>query len=212
MARTKSPSQNDHEYYIWEDYLADGGKEAVFGTAPAEVAAGRVRFDAGVKITSPVADVFRMAMPVKLSGKTLTDNLLTYAQWALICSNKLKTLMERIGVDNIDWYPLVLDNEATGAQVNGYFIGNIVGTVDCVDWSKAVIDDDEAFFGRLWIDPARAKGHRMFRLAGYEHHVVVDRTVKEAVERESISGLAVRPANGYRDEGFEGEDEDEDAE
>jgi len=150
-----------------------------------------------------------MTIPRELADKTLTDNVLTYAEWALICSHKLKGVLDRAGADNVDWYPLILDNESTGEQIRGYWLGNVVGLLDCVDWSKAVIDEDDAFFGRLWIDPSKAKGHLIFRIAGYEHHLVVHKSIKEAIEREQITGVSLPPANGYRDEGFEDEEEEE---
>jgi hypothetical protein len=211
MAAADPKASSRHDYFIWEDLLSDSTREAVLGTVPAEVAGGAIRFDAGVRIGSPTPAAFRMPIPAAQAEKTLTDNVLTYGEWALICSAKLKNVLDRAGVDNVDWYPLVLDNQSTGGEVSGYWLGNVVGVVDCVDWSKAVMDEDETFFGRLWIDPAKAKGHLIFRIAGYEHHLVAHRTIKEAVERESITGLTLTPANGYRDEGFD-DDEEEDEE
>jgi uncharacterized protein DUF1629 len=211
-SNSKASSSLGHEYFIWEDVLSDSTREAVLGTAPPEVTGGAVRFDTGLRIMSPMPAALRMPVPAAQASKELTDNVLTYGEWALICSDKLKSVLDRTGIDNVDWYPLVLDFQPTGREVHGYWLGNVVGVIDCVDWSKAVIDEDEAFFGRLWIDPAKAKDLLMFRVAGYEHHLVVHRTVKEAVERESISGVTMTPANGYRDEGFEDEEDENEEE
>jgi Immunity protein family (Imm11) len=204
-----SPKDRRDEYYVWEDLLVDSAKEAVLGTVPPEVASGAVRFDTGARIASSLPAVLRMAIPPALSGMVLTDNVLTYGEWALICSHKLKEVLDGVGVDNVDWYPLILDNQSTGEQIRGYWLGNVIGVLDCVDWDKTVIDEDEAFFGKLWIDPAKTKGHLIFRIADYEHHLVVHRAIKEAVEREQITGVTMSPANGYRDEGFEDEEEEE---
>ncbi|MFO0607167.1 MAG: hypothetical protein U0324_28655 [Polyangiales bacterium] len=107
------------------------------------------------------------------------------------------------GVDNLDAYPAVIVGEETGLELRGYSAVNLVGLVRAASpagtaygpgTASRLLDAD---IDALAIDPARAMGLLMFRLAECVTGVVVHDSVRRAVEarREFRDVRFVEPAD-----------------
>jgi len=188
-------------YHLWRDRLIDSSREVVLADVPREVTDGRMRFDTGQPVDLSLTSSLTVTIGAEVRGSELTDNVLTYGGWALIVSERLRNALDACGTQNVQWFPLSILDERNGRVHEGFWVGNVVGLVNCVDASKAVLDEDGIFFRRLWIDPAKAHGLNIFRLAEFEHHVLVHHSIKESIERGGFTGLAFPDANGFRDEG-----------
>lgn len=99
------------------------------------------------------------------------------------------------GVDNLQLFPAVMRDPATGAEHKNYKAFNIVGVVSAADISNSVlmgtsdatmIDVD---FESLAIDETKAVPFRMFRLAESVNAIIVDDAVKREVKRRDIPGM-----------------------
>ncbi|MFO0648023.1 MAG: hypothetical protein U0326_17420 [Polyangiales bacterium] len=98
----------------------------------------------------------------------------------------LRALLD-CGVDNLEWYDVALVDPASGARHTHYKAVNVIGAVRCADlarsqytaYGEALVDTD---FDSLTIDPARALGLKMFRLAECVTGVVVHESVKRHLE------------------------------
>jgi hypothetical protein len=92
------------------------------------------------------------------------------------------------GVDNIDSYPIVITNRVTGEEITGYSAINIIGLVRAADVTRTVFSPDnpsrliDADIDALTIDPSRASGLLLFRLAEAVTGVVVHGKIKDAIE------------------------------
>jgi hypothetical protein len=87
-----------------------------------------------------------------------------------------------------------------------FSIVNVLDEVDCVDESRSEFTKwepgnearpDKAgqyqSFTRLTIDPARAKGHDLFRLKGWHMALIVSSATKRAIEEYGAAGSQFRP-------------------
>ncbi|WP_437498721.1 hypothetical protein [Sorangium sp. So ce1099] len=107
------------------------------------------------------------------------------------------------GVDNLQTYRTSIVDPRSGEICRDYLAVNVVGLVAAADLGKSVyqahsdpplIDSD---FDSLVIDPARASGLLMFRLAECVSGVVVHRRVKEALEARGGFGLTFVPPQAW---------------
>lgn len=187
------------EYFLWRDNLTDSNVQAVLADVPVEFSKSGVRFDAGVQLRDLPELPLRLRLGAESTGRELTDNVLTYGRWAIVCSQRLRTVLEHVGVANIQWFPALIEDSISGMAHSPFWIGNVVGRVDCVDWSRARLDDLEVYFEPLWIDESKVHGLKMFRQAEYEHHLLVDESVRDALVNAGVSGVKFTPANGFVD-------------
>jgi hypothetical protein len=103
------------------------------------------------------------------------------------------------GVDNLDLYRARIADPRTGSLCEEYLAINIVGLVTAADLSKssyvaynnsALIDTD---FDALSIEPSRASGLLMFRLAECSTGVVVHRSIKPHIEAHARNPDMIAP-------------------
>ncbi|WNG21770.1 hypothetical protein F0U63_02410 [Cystobacter fuscus] len=110
-------------------------------------------------------------------------------------SQRLKELLERLGVDAVQFFPVqVLSHSAP------WFALNATRVVECIDESRCLrverwTPEDGApervgeyrVVERMRIDPSRVSGTRLFRTWGWPV-LVVSEDLKQAMEKEGISG------------------------
>lgn len=134
---------------------------------------------------------------------THSDELLDFYNIdALLMPRRLFEALREAGVDNIDAYETLIRNPDSGFETRDYIAGNLIGLVAAADLgaSKVVggsadhmLDTD---FDSVKIDPAKAKGLLMFRLAENTSAVVVHRKIKEFLEARDFTQLSfIEPEN-----------------
>lgn len=127
----------------------------------------------------------------KTHGLALSD----YYPGARVMSNRLIDTLRASGVDNLQTFPAEITNGLTGEIIRDFSVVNIVGMTSAADLtgSVALPVADVQHFERLRIDPTRAKGLLMFRLAESRRDVIVADNVAEAIRAGSFTDLALEP-------------------
>lgn len=120
----------------------------------------------------------------------------------LMRSDLLDALREA-GVDNIDDYAATVRETRTGRKHTNYRVINIVGTLAAADLAASDVDPStfdgrlliDAFFRRLQLNAAAAKGALFFRLAEKVSAILVHTNIRHhLVERDIESLVFVHPA------------------
>ena len=131
--------------------------------------------------------------PTKLSDMILTQFELP------ILSPRAVSVLEKLGADNIQYFPVTIKNWQTGDLEKSYRIANIVGLVNCLDKKHATFNtfpEDENKISwlqqyRILEDKIPVKGRKtplVFRLGEFPFHVLAHKSVKTAFEKERITG------------------------
>ncbi|RKG99963.1 hypothetical protein D7V97_30950 [Corallococcus sp. CA053C] len=116
------------------------------------------------------------------------------------CSRRMRERLEAVGVDNIDYHPVEMVDEATGKHIDKYFAMNVLGRIVCMDRQRSQFTEWRKRIARiqsLVLDPAAIQGMRVFRMNEYPDVIVVDGDVAEALR--GLPGVALRPAEGWSD-------------
>lgn len=109
--------------------------------------------------------------------------------------DKMVAALHAAGVDNIDVYDALVVHPVKGREWKDYKAVNIIGRVAAVDLTKSVFDPGEplrmvaAKFEKLVLDPAKARGLLMFRLAEKLSAIIVHESVKKQIEAHRIGPL-----------------------
>jgi len=191
-------------YYVWETRVRRP-TDLVVEQYPPAFKEHRLRLMAGRRIMRPLPEL--KVEVAAAPGCTLTDDLVIRKRRCLVHSNRLVDTLRRAGVDCIDYYPSLLVNEATGQAMARYQVANILDVIHCLDFEGSELDIDDEEPSEIWtIERMKLLEDRlgdslMFRLGERRKTVIVHESVKEAVEREGLSGPVFLPAEGYREYG-----------
>ena len=114
--------------------------------------------------------------------------------------NKLLEELKKLGVDNLELFPVDLENPE-GEIVQKYSLVNIIGMLDAVDQGKSELVP-RAVGGRpdlksFKIDAKKARGHHMFRIPEVPTLVIIDEKVKAGLSAVKPPGALMRPTESY---------------
>lgn len=120
----------------------------------------------------------------------------------LVMSRRLEKAVREAGVDNMDVYETIIRHPETGFETKDYVLVNILGLVAAADLAKSnvvggsrgnLLDTD---FDGVEIDPNKAHGLLMFRLAESTNAIVVHESVKDVLLEKGFDMLEfVEPKN-----------------
>lgn len=117
--------------------------------------------------------------------------------------NRMVAALHSAGVDNIAVYDALVVHPVKGREWKDYKAVNIIGRVAAADLTKSVVDPAEplkmvaAKFDKLVLDPAKAHGLLMFRLAEKLSAIVVHEKVKQQIEADRIGPLGFIPPEDW---------------
>lgn len=160
-----------------------------------------VLFDVGARLEIDIP-VFDFVMDEECQGELL-DYVWTNLRGITI-SSKFKSVLESVGIDNVDYYPVRIVNEVTGETSSDYFVANIVGIIPCMDMKNSKYKNILAFpdkirsIQELHIDYSKIDGDKLFRLAELKTAIIIaHESLKIAAEEAKLSGVTFSPAEGY---------------
>lgn len=119
----------------------------------------------------------------------------------LLVSPALRRALDGAGVDNVQYFPAQLRMEYAEEVVAEYWAANVVGAVACaVAYDDALPPEPAPPLGPappFRIDPARARGLDLFRLAEDRQLLVVSARVAEAIRAAGLRGLVLQDPAQY---------------
>jgi len=147
----------------------------------------------GKKIESP--GILRLP----LSGGDLRGDIM--GSLLTLFSDTLKDAMIQFGIDNIDYFPIELEDPTAHEIETGYWLANIAGSISCVDLSRStIIPRPSGAKGRLqsfYIDPQQAEGFHVFRLAEQPTLIIIDQDLREYLASLPLYGVRMRHTRVY---------------
>lgn len=187
-------------YWILSNELADEDRDADLRGAFTTSSGRDVSFDDGVSVAAAVAHA-SYTLTAPLRGR-LCDHLGAGEIPGPVFSDRLCSLLQDLGITNLEYVPLTLADPFAGTTRTGYRIANVIGVVDCIDRQASELelfdDGDIEFIDRLVLDPARIpSGLDIFRLAGRTTLVIVSRRLKDAIADAGMTGCVFYRPEDY---------------
>jgi hypothetical protein len=114
--------------------------------------------------------------------------------------NMLCEELTKLGVDNVEYFPVDLENPE-GVIEKKYSLVNIIGLVDAVDKSNSVIEPratgTRGDLKSFKIDPAAARGLRIFRIPEVPSLIIIDETLQAALNAFEPAGAWMLPTGEF---------------
>lgn len=115
-------------------------------------------------------------------------------------SPKMKVALDESGVDNIDYYPVVLVDSQTKENLREYWLAVVKDVVACIDEAKSEFREnifEKIVLSRFSIDPKRTKGLSLLRLHNIPGLIIIDEKLKEKLSSHSLEGVSIKPTDEY---------------
>jgi len=185
-------SESEAKYWVWLNKRSSPEEEKLHGVPPA-IRRRRLRFDQG-KLMNVDLNGLSIARRADRIG-VLTDNLLAPGTRGLLFSRRLRELLAYVGVDNIQYFPIRIDNPVTGTFSEDYQLANIVGLVSCIDIERSDLkmnpDDGSKIdsIDSLVLKEENMHDFKLFRAAEYFPIIIARHDVRQACLDAGISGI-----------------------
>ena len=124
----------------------------------------------------------------------LTDNIPAYGTKGLLINENVKSVLESLEVSNVQYFRTRLTNQSTGEVLEPFWIANIIGRIDCIDYDRSDIEYDDhqeiKFINSLVLKSLpRSSQEHILRLTGFLPAMVITDTLKNALEKAKITGF-----------------------
>lgn len=114
-----------------------------------------------------------------------------------LVSSNIKEILEQLEVENLQFFPVELYHKNAKKTIEGYYIMNVIGSFDPIDYDKTDITYIDIpggkrigdFSSLTFIPMDDLKLPKIFRLKPYMPIMVADSSVKEAFEKNYITGF-----------------------
>jgi hypothetical protein len=126
------------------------------------------------------------------------SELLPYFGTPPVMSAEFHAALLEAGVDNLDVYDAVLRSEDGSVEHRGFKAFNAIGLVSATDFAATEFSTRsasrflDASIDSLAIDPGKAKGLLMFRLAEFVSAIIVHDRVKRVLEAKGFPHIVFR--------------------
>lgn len=152
-----------------------------------------------LKLGRPMADVVEpLTVMLSAAGEEPRD---FFELPCLIVSNAMRGVLERAGLDNIQYFKAELHVDWSIRVHYGFWVANVMGIVSCIDLKASTFESrGNGELGdplSLQIDPARTFGLGLFRLAEDRRLIVVSPRIQAALHAAKLSGLIVQDPETY---------------
>jgi len=143
-------------------------------------------------------------LPIKIPAEIDEDEEIVYTDiinpGVPLFSEKMKQALDRSGVTNIDYYPVLIIDYETKEVLREYWLGIVTDIVACIDLDKSQFNDSSAgrtVITRFSIDHAKTGGVNLFRFHNIPGLIIIDEALKEKLSAIELKGVSFKPTQEY---------------
>jgi hypothetical protein len=117
-----------------------------------------------------------------------------------IVSARFLDIWKSLPIDNYQVFPVTV--QFPSSHLDGYYILNIVGLVSCIDREKSELNMYKHLIMRvrkLVLDKSDIC-LELFRIQEFSLAIMISERIKESLVQADLSGLLIKPAEGWNDE------------
>jgi hypothetical protein len=169
----------------------------------------RLEYWRAMLVTGIELDALTRGAPVAEVDEPVQVTLSAWGEWktdiverpCLIVSDAVRRALERAGVDSIQYFRAEMFIEYSDERIDGYWVANVLGAVSCVDPDVSTFErgasSEDGELRSFQVDPAKAYGLRIFRLAEDRRLVVISACLRKALEAANLEGILLQDTHTY---------------
>jgi hypothetical protein len=138
-----------------------------------------------------------IVLPVRIRDETDVEYPDLITGNVPLFSEKLKIALDKLNVDNIDYFPVELLNEKSKKTVAKYYLGIVLGCIKCLKSGLTTDSYDCEILKNPIIDSNLVLGQRFFRLAEWPQLIIIDSKIKDILTNSKLHGVSLIKLEDY---------------
>lgn len=143
-------------------------------------------------------------LPIKIQANIDNDEKIVYTDiinpGVPLFSNKMKSTLDNLGIDTIDYYPVQLINSETKEILAEYWLALVLKIIACIDLDKTEFKQTTSkttVISRFSIDHNKVAGAKLFRLHNIPSLIIINEELKNALSKIGFNGVRFKPTQEY---------------
>lgn len=181
------------EYFIFDEVSPN--RDAPFLDLPAEI--DLIESIMGKK---PMFD----ELPMKIPAEIEEDEKIVYTDiinpGVPLFSDKMKQALDKSGVTNIDYYPVIIIDAETKEALAEYWLGIVTSIVACLDIEKSEFKKNatgQTVISKFSIDYDKTADLNLFRFHNIPGLIIINKELKEKLSNMDFKGVSFKPTHEY---------------
>lgn len=200
-------------YYLVDINFSEVEKSAVLEEEPIDECELNLDWETGDSM-SKQREIGHLFAEVSENYGTILRDIFINDFSGVILNRKCIDILKSIGVSNLEEFPLTIKDNNTGKEITNYSMYNIIGILSCVDKQNSEFEYDEStpdqvhWFDKLVIDTKKIDAFnkklgkngpiKIFRMAERFYTIIVHEDVKNAIEKEGLTGWTFTRTDKYK--------------
>jgi len=180
------------EYYIFDEVSPNS--DAPFLDLPAEI--DLINSIMGKK---PDFDELPIKIPAEINEEEIVYTDIINPGVPLF-SEKMKSSLDQLGVNNIDYYPVLIINEETKEVLADYWLAIVKDIKSCIDLDNSQFKQSDAgrtIITQFSIDHSKVEGLNLFRFHNIPGLIIINETLKEQLSKIEFRGVSFKHTKEY---------------
>jgi len=181
------------EYYIFD--AVSPNDEAPFLELPDEI-------DLIESIMGKKPDFYEL--PIEIQAEIDEDEDIVYTDiinpGVPLFSEKMKSSLDELGVDNIDYFPVRIIDWETKEELAEYWLAIVTDLVACLDLENSQISKNASgreIITKFSVDHSKAAGSKLFRFHHIPGLVIINEALKDKLSKIEFKGVSFQHTNEY---------------
>lgn len=143
-------------------------------------------------------------LPIKIPAEIDDDEEIVFTDiinpGVPLFSEKMKSALDRCGVNNIDYYPVLIIDSQTKEVLCEYWLAIVTGIIACIDLEKSKFDQTASgtrVITQFSIDHSKAAGSKLFRFHNIPGLIIINEELKDALADIEFKGVSFKPTQDY---------------
>ena len=180
-------------YYIFDEVSPN--RDAPFLDLPDEI-------DLIESIMGKKPDFYEL--PIEIPAEIEEDEKIVYTDiinpGVPLFSDKMKSALDDLGIENIDYYPVVIVDYESKDVLAHYHLAIVTKIVACIDLEKSEFKPTASgtkVITKFSIDADRAAGEKLFRFHNIPGLILIDEALKDALSKIDFIGVSFKHTKEY---------------
>jgi len=144
-------------------------------------------------------------LPIEMEAEIEEDEEVVYTDiinpGVPLFSAKMKSALDDIGVNNIDYYPVVIVDYDTRDVLAEYYLGVVTDIVACIDLDNSVFEENsmgKTVITQFAIDDSKTGDLNLFRFHNIPGLIIINEELKDKLSKIDFQGISFKPTQEYK--------------
>jgi len=143
-------------------------------------------------------------LPIKMEAEIDEDEAVVYTDiinpGVPLFSAKMKSALDKAGVSNIDYYPVLIVDYDTKDVLAEYWLAIVTDIIACIDLDNSMFEENKmgkTVITKFSVDHSKTAGVNLFRLHNIPGLIIINEELKEALSKIEFEGVSFKLTDEY---------------